>query len=269
MPEAIDDRVRALNDRYRHHAAVAVVEHALRDPQVGQVALVSSFGAESVVLLHMVSVLAPQTPVLFIDTALLFPETLDYQRELARTLDLRDLRVIRAADLARHDPGDQLHRTDPDACCALRKTAPLEAALAGFSAWITGRKRYQGSTRAALDFFEVETPTRMKINPLAHWGRADIEDYMVENRLPRHPLVARGYPSIGCAPCTSPVRAGEDPRAGRWRGQDKTECGIHFVNGRMVRGPVAPAAEPEPAPTPADGPEKRPEDSTPRRERVA
>lgn len=233
----IGARVDDLNERYRHHAAVAVMERALKDPAVGEVALVSSFGAESVVLLHMVSVIAPGTPVLFIDTQMLFAETLEYQQTLAEKLRLTDIRTIRAADSALNldDPDGTLHQFDTDACCTLRKTVPLENALSGFDAWITGRKRYQGQTRAALDFFEVETETRMKINPLAHWGRDDLEEYIVQNRLPRHPLVAKGYPSIGCAPCTSPVKPGEDPRAGRWRNSAKTECGIHFINGKAVR----------------------------------
>ena len=233
----IDKRVAGLNDRYRHHAAVSVMEKALKDPDTGEVALVSSFGAESVVLLHMVSVIAPGTPVLFIDTMMLFQETLDYQQEVAAKLGLTDVRVIRAADAALRldDPDGTLHQFNTDACCALRKTVPLEQALSGFDAWITGRKRYQGDTRATIDFFEVETPARMKINPLAHWGREDLEEYIIQNRLPRHPLVAKGYPSIGCAPCTSPVKPGEDPRAGRWRGQGKTECGIHFIGGKAVR----------------------------------
>jgi len=230
-------RVVALNDRYRHHAAIAVMEKALADPDTGRVAMVSSFGAESVVLLHMVSLIAPATPVLFVDTMLLFPETLAYQQEVASLLGLSEIRTIRAtkAALALDDPDGTLHQFDTDACCNLRKTVPLEAALSGFDAWITGRKRYQGTTRADIDFFEVETPARMKINPLAHWGREDLQEYMVQNRLPKHPLVAKGYPSIGCAPCTSPVAEGEDPRAGRWRGQAKTECGIHFIGGKMVR----------------------------------
>ncbi|PKQ14035.1 MAG: phosphoadenylyl-sulfate reductase [Alphaproteobacteria bacterium HGW-Alphaproteobacteria-1] len=241
-PSDLSERVAALNDRYRHHSAMSVLEHALKDPQAGRLALVSSFGAESVVLLHMVSVTRAATPVIFIDTEMLFAETLVYQQELAERLNLRDLRIIRAApaDLRQHDPDDSLHRRDTDACCALRKTLPLLRALDGFDGWITGRKRYQAGTRAALDFFEIEDGTgRIKVNPLAHWARDDIRTYMEENRLPRHPLVSKGYPSIGCMPCTTPVRADEDPRAGRWRDQDKTECGIHFVNGRMVRRGVS------------------------------
>jgi phosphoadenosine phosphosulfate reductase len=243
MPQSdLITRVHALNDRYRHHSAVSVLEHALRDPQAGKLALVSSFGAESVVLLHMVSVTRRDTPVIFIDTAMLFAETLVYQQELAERLNLSDLRIIRAdqVDLKAQDPDATLHQRDTDACCALRKTVPLQEALVGFDGWITGRKRFQSGTRATLDFFEVEEETgRIKVNPLAHWTPEDIRTYMDENRLPRHPLVARGYPSIGCMPCTTPVKPGEDPRSGRWRDQDKTECGIHFVNGKMVRRGVS------------------------------
>ena len=233
----VSERAADLNERYRHHAASAVLRHALSDPQVGRIALVSSFGAESVALLHMLAVIDRTVPVLFIDTAMLFPETLDYQRQVAERLELSDLRIIRARPvaLAAQDPDGLLHQSDPDACCALRKTEPLERALHGFDAWITGRKRFQASTRAALEFFEADTDGRLKVNPLAHWDKGDVQDYMINNRLPRHPLVARGYPSIGCAPCTSPVKPGEDERAGRWRGAAKEECGIHFVNGKMVR----------------------------------
>jgi phosphoadenosine phosphosulfate reductase len=237
-------RVERLNARYRHHSAISVLEHALTDSDTGSVAMVSSFGAESVALLHMVAVVDRATPVLFIDTEMLFSETLVYQRELAEMLGLRDVRVIRASRtrMAAHDPEGLLHRENPDACCALRKTEPLEHALAPFDAWITGRKRFQSGSRAALEFFEAEGAERIKINPLAHWAREDVAEYMLNNRLPRHPLVAKGYPSIGCAPCTTPVAAGEDPRAGRWRGSEKEECGIHFVDGRIVRGPLRQAS---------------------------
>ncbi len=230
--------LRALGAHFRDEAE-AVLRFALSGA-VGNIALVSSFGADSAVLLHMVSRIAPATPVLFIDTQMLFPETLEYQRTLADHLGLSDLRVVRAADLARADPGDSLHRTDPDACCDLRKTAPLEIALAGFHGWITGRKRAQGGLRAAMDAFEHDPATgHLKINPLAAWDSARLRAYLDDHALPRHPLVARGYPSIGCAPCTSPVAAGESPRAGRWRGQGKDECGIHIVDGRVVRGSAA------------------------------
>lgn len=235
----VAERVADLNARYRHHGATAVLERAMTDPQVGRIALVSSFGAESVVLLHLVSVIDRTTPVLFIDTEMLFGETIAYQAEVAEKLGLTITRITAdRTKLAFEDPDNTLHQFNTDACCALRKTEPLERALSGFDAWITGRKRYQGATRAAVDFFEAEGDIRIKVNPLAHWDRADLEDYMVNNRLPRHPLVAKGYPSIGCAPCTSPVLPGEDPRAGRWRNSEKVECGIHFINGRAVRVPL-------------------------------
>ena len=232
----VAERVAALNARYAHHSAADVLAHTLDDPQVGHTALVSSFGAESVVLLHMVSVVDRTTPVLFLDTEMLFPETLDYQHEVADRLGLTGVRTIRP-DRDRTflaDPNNRMHATNPDACCSLRKTEPLNAALAPFEAWITGRKRYQGGKRSALSFFEVDAG-RIKINPLAHWSPKDVLEYIQNNRLPRHPLVSKGYPSVGCLPCTTRVAPGEDQRAGRWRGQDKAECGIHFLDGKVIR----------------------------------
>lgn len=231
---AVEDRVRRLNAKYRHHSATDVM-HAARS-ETGKTALVSSFGAESIVLLHMVAISDPALPVLFIDTELLFTETLVYQQEVTERLGLKAVRILKTMEGATRDPHKALHRNNPDACCDLRKTRPLHTALAPYDAWITGRKRFQSGARAALDFFEVEDVTgRIKINPLAHWTPEDVHQYMDENRLPRHPLVARGFPSIGCAPCTSPVAPGENARAGRWRNQTKDECGIHFVNGALVR----------------------------------
>ncbi len=237
-PDPLSEKVDVLNKRYKHHSATAVLERALTDHDVGSLALVSSFGAESVVLLHLAAMVDRNIPVIFVDTELLFAETLVYQQELAERLNLTNLKIIRASEssLAAEDPDGLLHRRDTDACCSLRKTRPLQQALRDYDGWITGRKRFQAGTRAALEFFEIEDFTgRIKVNPLAHWAPEDVRAYMEENRLPRHPMVAQGYPSIGCAPCTSPVKEGEDPRSGRWRGQQKTECGIHFVNGKMVR----------------------------------
>ena len=234
---SIEERVQMLNGYYRHHAAIPVLRHALNDPIVGDVALVSSFGAESVVLLQMVSIIKPETPVLFIDTEMLFPETLDYQVELSEKLGLKDVRVIKADEAAinERDPSGTLHKSNPDACCSLRKSEPLEKALSGFDAWITGRKRFQSGQRAELTLFENENDRRIKINPLSHWRKGDVRDYIVDNDLPRHPLVAKNYLSLGCAPCTSPVKDGENERSGRWRGVEKTECGIHFDNGTAAR----------------------------------
>lgn len=225
-------QVRDLNARLRHHAAVDVLRTAI--DEIPDLALVSSFGAESVALLHLIAMLEPDLPVLFIDTEMLFAETLVYQQEVAERLGLRQVHILRARNIREYDPDGTLHEYAPDACCALRKVAPLSAALAHHGGWISGRKRFQSSGRASLDFFEVDGP-RIKVNPLAHWTPEDLLNYIEENRLPKHPLVSRGYPSIGCAPCTTPVRPGEDPRAGRWRNAQKEECGIHFAKGRLVR----------------------------------
>jgi len=195
----------------------------------GRIALVSSFGAESAVLLHMISRIDPATPVLFLDTGQLFAQTLDYRRTLARQLGLTDVRDLRPAfaDLSVTDPRGDRWKTDTDACCHIRKVVPLDGALAEFDAWITGRKRFHGGDRLRLAV-EEHTATHVKFNPLANWTRADLDAYAAQNALPPHPLVAFGYASVGCWPCTQPVAADEDVRAGRWVGQDKTECGIHL-----------------------------------------
>ena len=221
---------------HRKSDAKTILKHALDDMAIGPVALVSSFGSESVVLLHMISEINPNTPVIFIDTEMLFDATLTYQKEVSDYLGLTDVRIITPARdaLLQHDVDGILHKFDLDACCDLRKTQPLESALEGFGGWITGRKRVQGGKRAALAIYE-KSEQRIKVNPLATWTPKMVRDYISDHNLPRHPMVAKGFPSIGCAPCTSKARADEDPRAGRWRGTEKTECGIHFENGQAIR----------------------------------
>ena len=208
-----------------------ILRHTLEDVRLGDTAIVSSFGAESVVLLHMAAQINNNVPVIFLDTEMLFAETLTYQKELAETLGLTDVRVIRPnpdAVFLRDNDG-LLHQADTDACCTLRKTEPLKNALAPFGSWVTGRKQYQGGKRATLPVFEKEAGTpRFKINPLARWDAGQIAAYMDTHNLPRHPLVQQGYPSIGCMPCTARVSDLGQSRAGRWEGQEKTECGIHF-----------------------------------------
>lgn len=208
--------------------ATADMLAALLPELAGRVALVSSFGAESAVLLHLVAAVDRQVPLIFINTQKMFGETLAYRDELAERLGFVDLRVFRPDpyQLALKDNTSLRWSYDPDGCCALRKVEPLDRALGGFDAWISGRKGFQARTRAALPRFEIEDG-RLKINPLADWAKPDLDAYFAAHDLPRHPLEAQGYPSIGCSPCTSKVRPGEDPRAGRWRGWDKTECGIH------------------------------------------
>lgn len=223
-----------LNNRYSELPATEVLLNAIRHEFRGRIALVSSFGAESVVLLHMIAQVDRDTPVLFNETGMLFPETMTYQTEVADALGLTNVQVIhpKPSDLLTSDAGGTLHQRDTDACCTLRKIEPLNRALKPYSAWITGRKRHQSSSRAEMPVAECDDNNRVKLNPLAEWKPKDLSAYMKRHDLPAHPLISKGYRSIGCAPCTSPVHDGEDSRAGRWRGQKKTECGIHFVNGK-------------------------------------
>ncbi len=220
-----------LRHAYGQLDGLALLRAVLREgPLKGRTALVSSFGAESAVLLDMVATVDPTTPVIFLDTGKLFEETQDYRQELVRLLGLEDVRVVRPApvDLARHDPKGTLWSRDPDLCCHIRKTEVLDRALDGFAAWITGRKRFQGGLRSALPTIEGEPSTgRIKLNPLAPWSADDVERYRLLRNLPAHPLVADGFASIGCVPCTRRVAPGEPTRAGRWWGLDKAECGIH------------------------------------------
>jgi phosphoadenosine phosphosulfate reductase len=193
-----------------------------------RIALVSSFGAESAALLHLVSTVDKALPVLFLDTDMHFVQTGAYREELTHRLGLADVRSIRpdAGETARLDPRRDLWKRDNDACCALRKIRPLDKALTGFDVWITGRKRMHGNLRAALPTVEFLYP-HIKINPLARWSAETLADYMSRHDLPQHPLVETGFSSIGCWPCTAPTAPGDDARAGRWRGLAKTECGIH------------------------------------------
>lgn len=228
-----------LQKSYGHLSGAELLEPMIRTVFPGRIALVSSFGAESAVLAHMVSRVDPETAVVFVDTGRLFPETLAYRDHLIARLGLGNVKIVSPAkeDEERLDADGELFARDADACCAFRKIKPMEEGLRGYQAWITGRKRFHGGDRARLSTLEP-ADWRLKINPLASWGTEEIAAYFEAHALPRHPMVAAGFPSIGCVPCTTPVAAGEDARAGRWRGQEKTECGIHWtVNGRPVQAP--------------------------------
>ncbi len=206
-----------------------MLDLAIREWFPGEIAVVSSFGTESAVMLHMVAQVDPTTPILFLDTGKLFGETLRYRDQLVDHLGLRDVRILRPdpVDLDEADPDGTLWARDPDACCHARKVAPLERGLQGFAAWINGRKRHHGGLRQGLSSVEM-VDGRVKLNPLAGWDRSDILRYYDVHALPRHPLEADGFASVGCMPCSDRVAPGEDARAGRWRGQTKTECGIHL-----------------------------------------
>ncbi|WP_428375430.1 phosphoadenylyl-sulfate reductase [Lichenicoccus sp.] len=225
------DAIAALRLRERQGVdGPSLLADALCGPLADQLAVVSSFGAESAVLLAVVAGINPATPVIFLQTGKHFPETLAYRDRLAEHLGLSDVRDV-APDQARlrsQDPTGELWYYDDEACCAVRKVGPLEQALLPFAGWITGRKRFQAATRSGLAVVEQEAG-RLKLNPLAGWDQRRLQDEFAARALPRHPLVDQGYRSIGCAVCTRAVGSGEDGRAGRWSGSGKVECGIHRV----------------------------------------
>jgi phosphoadenosine phosphosulfate reductase len=193
----------------------------------GRIAVTSSFGAESAVLLDLVAQVDPGLPVIFLDTNELFDETVEYRATLAARLGLTNVVVVRPTEDERKQ-AEELWRTDHDRCCHLRKVLPLARAVEGFDALIDGRKRAHGFERGDLGTVQ-DVGGKVKISPLATWSEEQVEAAFVARDLPRHPLVAQGYRSIGCWPCTRPTKPGESARAGRWGGSAKTECGIHTV----------------------------------------
>lgn len=225
LPPA-DELDRALRDASPAEIIAAALKTVGRD----KLALVSSFGTESAALLKVMSEVDPAIPVIFLDTGWLFEETLAYRDTLIATLGLKDVRSIKPAEetLSREDPDRDLWFSDPDACCRIRKVEPLARALQPFSAWINGRKRFQGSARADIPVVE-DDGARLKFNPFANVSREEIEAIFASAKLPRHPMVVSGFLSVGCMPCTSRTAEDEDSRAGRWRGRAKTECGIHTM----------------------------------------
>jgi phosphoadenosine phosphosulfate reductase len=220
----------ALDRTLRNASPAEVIATALQTVGREHLAVVSSFGTESAALLKVVADVDPAIPVIFLDTGWLFEETLAYRDTLIATLGLRDVRSIKPLEetLSREDPERELWFSDPDACCRIRKVEPLKRALAPFSAWINGRKRFQGGLRTAIAVVE-DDGVRLKFNPFANISREEIEAIYALAKLPSHPLAASGYLSVGCMPCTSRTSPDEDARAGRWRGRAKTECGIHTV----------------------------------------
>ncbi len=218
----------ALNKRFEGVDTTTMLKALFDERQLGEVAVVSSFGTESAVLLHLVASVDPTIPVTFVDTLKMFPETLEYRETLVRTLGIKNSNSIEPSKevLAEKDANGLRWSFDPDGCCEIRKVEPMKRAKQGLDSWISGRKAFQSVTRNNIPRFEIDDG-RLKINPLGDWVKDDLEAYFEEHDLPRHPLEAEGYLSVGCAPCTSKVKPGEDPRAGRWRGWDKTECGIH------------------------------------------
>lgn len=228
----MSDRVYSLN---RHYEKVDTLE-LLKDLEANfpSLTLVSSFGAESAVLLHLISLISVKIPVIFIETGKLFKQTIEYKNTLEKHLSLKNIQIFGPNPelIDKHDPTGNTHLKNTGLCCYVRKVEPLERALMNTNIWISGRKKFQSEARENLPLFEIDD-TRIKVNPLANWTKELIDNYYNENNLPEHPLVKNNYLSIGCFPCTTAVKSGEDLRSGRWRGQEKTECGIH-ANGISI-----------------------------------
>ncbi|HYC23829.1 MAG TPA: phosphoadenylyl-sulfate reductase [Candidatus Bathyarchaeia archaeon] len=215
--------------------------------------LTCSFQHEGVVLAHMLRSLAPATPIFFIDTGYHFPETLAYRDELIERFGfpVRNLSSVMPREEFVAKYGDDLYSRDPDLCCKINKVEPLRLALVGVRAWINGRRRDQALTRRRMPIAEQLQGGLIKVNPLAAWTSRDTFRYLSEHDIPTHPLFEQGYTSIGCAPCTRPVLAGDDERSGRWAGFNKTECGLHTVLGMDGGDEESPANAGSAAPAPA------------------
>jgi phosphoadenosine phosphosulfate reductase len=226
--EQTKEKARLLDTQYGHLSPQEIIRISVKELFPGSIGSVSSFGADSAVLLHLISEADAAMPILFLETGKHFDETLSYRDELTEFLGLTNVQNIEplAATLASDDPNGVLHKTSTDACCAIRKVEPMARAVVPYAAWFTGRKRFQAETRAKLPVFEA-VGSRIRINPLAGWGSDEIAAYQEKHALPEHPLIPYGYFSIGCMPCTEPSSP-DDPRGGRWKGKSKTECGIHL-----------------------------------------
>ncbi|MGB0262319.1 MAG: phosphoadenylyl-sulfate reductase [Henriciella sp.] len=234
--ETIDERLERVNSELRGASAQTILRASIVREWAGELCYVSSFGAESAVMLALIADIDPGLPVIFLQTGMHFPQTLDYKETLVEKLGLTNIQDISPSENDRlaSDPKNNLWRSDPDACCDIRKVRPLDDALAGFGAWITGRKRFHGGARLNLKAFEYSAG-RFKINPMASWTQEDVQIYSQHRQLPRHPLVDQGFPSIGCWPCTKPAENPNDVRSGRWVGQEKTECGLHVEKAERPR----------------------------------
>ena len=210
--------------------AEAALKWALDLFNMEEIALACSFGAEDVVLVDMVSKVRPGTKVFYLDTNVLFPETYDVIERVKAKYDINLIQYEPLITLEEQANlhGDALWSREPDACCAIRKVEPLKRALGELNAWITGIRRDQAPTRANAGIVEWDAKFNLvKINPLAPWKWEDVWTYIRTHDVPYNVLHDQWYPSIGCVHCTRPVKPGEDPRAGRWSGHNKTECGLH------------------------------------------
>jgi phosphoadenosine phosphosulfate reductase len=233
--ESPDHIVERLNAELRGKGPHEIIRVALRE--FGRkLTYVSSFGAESAAMLGLIADVDQGMPIVFIDTGMHFHQTLHYRDTLGQVLGLTDIRTFHPVkdEVKAVDPRGVLNKTDPNACCDVRKVRPLAPALEGFDAWITGRKRFHGGGRTKLPVVEC-FEGRYKINPLADQTPEDLAALVAEKHLPPHPMVAEGYPSIGCWPCTARPLDPTDIRSGRWVGFKKEECGLHLTRQERPR----------------------------------
>ncbi len=235
---ATSEAAKISDDPYFGLSAEQALKRAIEDYE-GNIVLASSMGIDSAVLLHMVAQIDKNLPIVFLDTGKHFRETLQYRDQLIDQLDLTNFINVTpdSKALEVEDSDGTLFESDPDACCDLRKVRPLAGTIEKYAARITGRKRYQTPDRASMPILERVEGEQAKLNPLAYWTAKDVTGYLRKFNLPVHPLLALGFLSIGCQPCTTRVADGEDERAGRWRNTGKIECGIHFVDGKWVQAP--------------------------------
>ena len=229
-----------LQTYYGHLEADELLRVMIKEEFKEKITLVSSFGAGSALLLSLVAEVDDSLPVMFLETGKHFPETLEYVDALTKHLGLKNVQLLKPdpALVNNIDKDGSLWSNQPNRCCWLRKVEPLQRALSDFkvSALITGRKRYQTVQRADMQTIELHDDGRFRINPLASWDKERVKAEFKKRGLPEHPLVEKGYLSIGCAPCTRIVKPGEDERSGRWAhtiglpgGDQKSECGIHIA----------------------------------------
>ena len=226
--ELDQDLVAGAQERYARATAADILTWVAEEFADRRVAVASSMADTA--LPHLAARHLPGVDVIFLDTGYHFPETLQTRDEIARRVDVTIRNVRPHLSVAEQDQvhGVDLFARDPAACCAMRKVAPLTSALQDYDLWITGVRRIESPTRANTPIVEWDaTFGLVKVNPLVAWSDADVDDYLREHDVPVNPLLSQGYPSIGCAPCTRRVAAGEDARAGRWSGFEKTECGLH------------------------------------------
>ncbi|MGJ9423079.1 phosphoadenylyl-sulfate reductase [Aeromicrobium sp. CF3.5] len=227
-PAVLQEIAEAAQQRFTDATADEVLAWA--GEEFGRSIAVACSMAGDTVLPHLVSQQVPGVDVLFLETGYHFAETRGTRAAVAHSLDVNVVDVLPELTVAEQDAqyGAKLHDRDPAACCAMRKVEPLNRSLAGYEAWVTGVRREDNALRADTQFVEWDAQHEMvKINPIALWSFEDVLDYGQANDVPVNPLLSQGYPSIGCEPCTRRVAPGEDPRAGRWAGLTKTECGIH------------------------------------------